>query len=93
MTVAGTWAEVFSIPGPSLIVTIDSAGNGSGTYAIEAGRSGVLQVTGSSTGAVMVLTLRYDYGLVRTFTGMLIDPNHLTGTFEDTMGTISFVRR
>jgi hypothetical protein len=35
---AGTWAESFSFPGESLVMNLDSAGNGRGTYAIEAGK-------------------------------------------------------
>ena len=65
----------------------------SGTYAIEAGRSGVLQVTGSATSTTIMLTLQYDSGVVRTFTGTMSDPNHLTGTFSDTTGTVMFIRR
>jgi hypothetical protein len=92
-TVAGTWAENFSILGASLLVAVDAAGNGTGTYAIEAGRSGVVQVTGVVTGARVMLIIRYDYGPVRTFSGTLTDANHLTGTFDDAMGTVVFTRR
>jgi hypothetical protein len=91
--VAGTWAENFSIVGASLIVAVDNAGNGSGTYAIEAGRSGVLQVTGQVAASTLTLTIRYDYGAVRTFTGTLTDANHLSGTFDDSAGTVMFTRR
>ena len=92
-TVAGTWAENFSFPGASLIVTVDASGNGSGTYAIEAGRSGVVQVHGTVGQATIILTIQYDSGLVRTFTGTLSDANHLTGVFDDTVGTVVFARR
>jgi hypothetical protein len=90
---AGTWAENFSIVGASLIVAVDNAGNGSGTYAIEAGRSGVVQVTGQVAASTLTLTIRYDYGAVRTFTGTLTDANHLSGTFDDSAGTVMFTRR
>lgn len=92
-TIAGTWAENFSILGASLVVTVDASGNGSGTYAIEAGRSGVVQVTGTVAASQVTLAIRYDYGPVRTFTGTLTDANHLTGTFNDTTGTVVFTRR
>jgi hypothetical protein len=92
-TVAGTWGENFSIPGASLILTVDASGNGSGTYTIEAGRSGTLQVTGTSVQPTVTLMIRYDYGLVRTFTGTLSDATHLTGVFNDSSGTIVFTRR
>src|SRR5215467_9780046 len=83
---AGTWAENFSIAGASLVLVIDASGNGNGTYAIEAGRSGQVQVTGALTQTQIALAIRYDYGLVRTFTGTLTDANHLGGTFNDSSG-------
>jgi hypothetical protein len=92
-TVAGTWGENFSIPGASLILTVDASGNGGGTYAIEAGRSGAVQVTGTVMQTMVRLTIRYDYGVVRTFTGTLSDANHLTGVFDDSSGTVVFARR
>lgn len=81
--IAGTWSETFSIPGARLVLTLDSAGNGTGTYAIEAGRSGTLQVVGALQSTRLTLVLRYDYGLTRTLTGNLTDPDHLAGTFDD----------
>jgi hypothetical protein len=92
-TFAGTWAENFSVPGASLIVTLDASGNGSGTYAIEAGRSGVVQVTGAAVPPVVTLTLRYDDGAVRTLRATQTDANHLNGTFDDVAGTVVFTRR
>src|SRR5262245_12017193 len=77
---AGTWAENVSIVGASLILAVDGSGNGSGTYAIEAGRSGTFVV-------------RYDYGPVRTFTGTQTDADHLSGTFDDSSGAVVFTRR
>ena len=92
-TVAGTWAEHFSILGASLVVTVDGAGNGSGTYAIEAGRSGMVQVAGTVAAARVSLMIRYDYGPVRTFSGALTDANHLSGTFDGETGMVVFTRR
>jgi len=92
-TLAGSWRENFSIPGASLILTLDAAGNGSGTYAIEAGRSGVVQVAGVVVQSGVTLTIRYDYGPVRTFTGMLADANHLTGVFDGNPATVVFTRQ
>ena len=92
-TVAGTWAENFSIVGASLVLTIDGSGNGSGTYAIEAGRSGAVDVTGRVAASMVTLAVHYDYGPVRTFTGTLTDANHLTGTFDDSSGAVVFARR
>ena len=90
---AGTWAENFSFPGASLILTVDAAGNGQGTDAIEAGRSGVLRVTGTVESSTVTLVVQYDYGPVRTFTGSLTDTNHLMGSFSDNPGTVTFTRR
>jgi hypothetical protein len=92
-SLAGTWAENFSFPGASLVMNLDSAGNGRGTYAIEAGRAGVLQVSGTSTGSMITLAIQYDYGLVLTFTGTLTDANHLVGSFSNNSGTVTFTRR
>jgi hypothetical protein len=80
---AGRWVENLTIPGASLVVTVDSNGNGSGTYSIEAGRSGTVQIIGAVQPAKLALTFRYDYGVTRTFVGALTDSNHLTGVFED----------
>jgi hypothetical protein len=88
--VAGTWAENFSFPGASLVVTVDAFGNGSGTYAIEAGRSGVVQVHGTVGHATIMLTIQYDSGLVRTFTGSLSDANHLTDVLPTVVSSAGF---
>ena len=92
-TFAGTWAENFSVPGASLIVTLDASGNGSGTYAIEAGRSGLVQVTGAAVPPAVRLTLRYDDGLVLTLYATQTDANHLSGTVEGLAGSVVFTRR
>jgi hypothetical protein len=93
LTVAGTWGENFSIPGASLTLTVDAAGNGNGTYAIEAGRAGAVQVSGTGRGTAVTLTIHYDYGLVRTFKAAVSDANHLTGAFDDNSGTVVLIRR
>src|ERR1700681_1455411 len=92
-TLAGTWAANSSIPGASLVLTVDAFGNGSGTYAIEAGRSGAVQVMGTLVQTRVTLTIHYDYGPVRTFAGTLSDTNHLAGAFDDNSGTVVFTRR
>ena len=91
-SLAGTWSEQFSIPGPKLVLTLDAAGNGSGSYAIEAGRSGAVQIVGTVAMSTVMLSIRYDYGLVRVFNGTLTDVGHLTGTFDDAQGTVVFTR-
>jgi hypothetical protein len=90
---ARTWAENSSIPGASLILTLDPSGNGRGAYSIEAGRSGVLQVTGTVAGSMVTLGIQYDYGVVQTFTGALRDANHLVAGFGNNSGTVTFTRQ
>jgi hypothetical protein len=91
-SLAGTWSQQFSIPGPRLVLTLDASGNGNGSYAIEAGRLGSVQVAGTVTSPGVTLTIRYDFGLARRFTGALTDANHLTGTFDDVQGPVTFTR-
>jgi len=90
---AGTWTENFAVVGASLILNLDGSGNGSGTYAIEAGRSGTVQVTGRVAASTVTLAVRYDYGATQTFAGTLTDATHLTGTFDDNSAVIVFTRR
>jgi hypothetical protein len=90
--VAGTWAENFSFPGASLVVTLDQSGSGTGTYAIEAGRSGTLEVSGTYTRPTVMWVLQYDYGAVRSFAGTLVDANHISGNFADSTGMVTFTR-
>jgi hypothetical protein len=90
--VAGTWTENIAIRGASLVLTVDGSANGMGTYAIEAGRSGTVQVAGRLTGSTVVLRVQYDYGPLRTFTGSLSDADHLSGMFDDGGGTVVFLR-
>ncbi len=88
----GTWSENVAIRGASLVLTVDASGNGAGTYAIEAGRSGTVQVVGVAVAPQVVLSIRYDYGLTRTFVGTLSDPTHLTGAFDGEAGAVVFTR-
>lgn len=89
----GSWAANFSVPGASLVLMLDSSGSGGGTYSIEAGRSGALQVNGTVAGSSVTLVIHYDYGGVQTFTGSFADANRLVGAFGDTSGTVTFTRR
>jgi len=92
-SLAGSWVENSSIPGASLSLMLDPFGNGRGAYAIEAGRSGALDVTGSIDRTMVTLVIHYDYGLVQTFIGTLADANHLMGGFGNNSGTVTFTRR
>jgi hypothetical protein len=95
----GTWAEATTIPGVRLVMTLTETGTyvvGSGSYAIEAGRSGTLQVSGVEGLPVITLTLQYDYGLTAIFTGALTDASHLTGTLVypvNARESVTFIRQ
>lgn len=95
----GTWAADFTLPGASLVLDITQADGpitGSGTYAIEAGRAGTLQVRGSYTPPGISLTIQRDFGLRQTYTGMVLDSRHMTGTMADSTGRVfalTFTRR
>jgi len=97
--VQGTWAADFNLPGPSLVLDLtqlDRTIAGSGTYAIEAGRAGTLEVTGSYARPGITLAIRYDYGQAETYTGTVLDSRHMTGTMADSSGhgfELTFSRR
>ncbi len=86
----GTWDADFSVPGASLVLALrpsDIGVTGTGTYSIEAGRSGTLDVTGTFDRPRVTLSLHYDYGYVATYTGTLLPvPRKLTGTITDALG-------
>jgi hypothetical protein len=94
----GTWAGNFSIPGPSLVVTLEQAGgniSGWGSYAIEAGRAGSLQVTGTYNRPTIALVLHYDFGQTLTYSGTFQDAL-MSGILTDTRGNsepFTFSRR
>jgi len=81
--VNGTWAGKFTVPGSSLVMSLNQGGievGGTGTYAIEAGRSGTLQVIGTYEKPAVRLTLHYDSGTDIAFVGMVTDQSHMSGT-------------
>jgi hypothetical protein len=82
----GTWAEQGTVVGSSLVLTLDSFGtmlSGTGQYAIEAGRSGTLTLTGSVSNQRVHLDIVYDSGALAQFDGALSDRNTLTGARHD----------
>jgi hypothetical protein len=81
--VTGTWvhAAIGPVYRESMTLTQDGTRvSGTGTYAIEAGRSGPTTIDGTVTGKALTLTIRRDYGLIETFAGTLTDAKHLSGT-------------
>lgn len=82
---AGRWVRTSNVPGSSfslLLTTSGSEVNGTGVYAIEAGRSGVIQVTGRVMESQFMLNLMYDTGVTAVYTGARTDDNHLSGTVQ-----------
>lgn len=96
--IQGTWSQDGNVPGASLVITIaESSGTlqGSGTYTIEAGQPGSLQVTGTHSGRNVTLALAFDTDLVETWNGTIQDASHMTGLVDRDPGgpvTMSFTR-
>jgi len=87
----GTWSAVYSIPGASTLVTLHEFGtalSGDGTYAVEAGPTGTLQVTGTVHFPAITMVLRRDTGLSQTFTGAFLNDRTLSGTLADTVSGV-----
>jgi hypothetical protein len=84
--VAGDWAREQSVLGSRLEMTLVIDGqtvSGTGTYAIEAGRSGSLTIGGTYVGGKITLDLAYDYDdLVYHFEGHFTSSNRLMGTIR-----------
>jgi hypothetical protein len=97
--VQGTWKADFNVPGPSLVLDItqaDSTIAGGGTYAIEAGGAGTLQVSGFYTRPNIKLTIRRDDGYTETYTGTVLNARLMTGAVADSTGytfALNFTRR
>ena len=97
--IQGSWAADISTPGANLVLDLTQDARtitGGGTYAIEAGRAGTVQVEGSYDPPSIVLPIRYDYDRTATFTGTVLDSHHMSGTMADGSGEgtgFSFTRR
>jgi hypothetical protein len=81
-----TWAQQGTVVGSSLVLTLGSFGlmlSGTGQYAIEAGRSGTLTLTGSVSNERVHLDIVYDIGALAQFDGTLADRNTLTGALHN----------
>ena len=69
---------------------------GTGTYRIEAGRSGTLAVAGTYHRPHVALTLQYDYGSSSAYVATVRNDQHMSGTLTDSLGQSSpqsFTRR
>lgn len=82
---SGNWAATFSFPGSSLELTLSEQGpavTGTGTYQLEAGGGGTLQVDGVYHAPNVSLTLHYDDGRDRAYVGTVQDASHIAGALE-----------
>jgi hypothetical protein len=83
---AGTWAQQGTVIGSSLVLTFLANGTslaGTGQYAIEAGRSGTLTLTGSVSHERVHLDIVYDTGAVAQFDGALAERNTMPGAMHN----------
>ena len=80
---SGVWVHTAIGPVYRESMTLSQVGahvTGTGTYAIEAGRSGPTTIEATVSGSTLTLTITRDYGLVESFTGKLAGATHLAGT-------------
>jgi hypothetical protein len=82
---AGTWARVENVLASQLtmtLVVVETTVTGSGSFSIEAGRSGTLSVSGVVTSGVVKLDLAFDYGEQAHFQGTADASGRLAGTIK-----------
>jgi hypothetical protein len=97
--VDGTWTAASQVVGSSLtlkLTTQSVAVSGTGTYAIEAGRSGTLTVDGKYQPPQVTLSFVYDYGDSASYTATFSDGNRMSGKLTYQNGTsldTTFVRQ
>jgi hypothetical protein len=96
-SIAGKWAEDFSVPGSSMGMDLTAYGSvvsGSGNWCGEAGPCGTIGVTGTIDGAAVHLDLSFTQTLpqpaparIEHFDGRLTSPTGLQGSItSDTPG-------
>jgi hypothetical protein len=93
----GTWSRDFGVPGSSTVLVIsvqDLAVTGTGTFAIEAGASGTLSISGQVTtqqmgGPLVQIDFAQTDGFVGHFTGSLTNTNTLDGIVWYSSATIT----
>jgi len=87
--IRGTWAAPSTVAGSGLVLNItqgDSVVAGTGVYAIEAGPSGTLQVSGVYAWPRLTLSLHYDTGRRETYAAILLDSRLMSGALIDSVG-------
>jgi hypothetical protein len=83
--VTGRWAHAGIGPVYRESMTLTQTGthvSGTGTYAIEAGRSGPTTIVGDWSNGRLALTITRDSGEREVFAGTLASPTHLMGKLE-----------
>jgi len=83
-SLTGDWSQVERFSGVSLVLTLteqNGSVGGTGTYTLELGSPGTLQVNGTDDGSTIALNLLYDTGGTAVFTGAFIDANDFSGTW------------
>ena len=91
---SGTWAATFSFPGSSLVLNLSQDGTGitgTGTYVMEAGSAGTMQVVGTYAKPSVNLSFHYDSGQDFTYVGTVRDDSHIVGALNNY--TLPLVRR
>ena len=90
----GTWAATFAFPGSSLVLNLSQQGpgiTGTGTYVMEAGGAGTLQVVGTYHRPNVNLSFHYDFGQDFAYVGWVRDGSHIDGTLNSI--SLPLVRR
>ena len=88
----GTWSQVGLVPGSSTVFTLtvsDTTITGTGAFALEAGASGPLTVSGVIAGTQVKFDIVTRLGLTEHFTGQLTATNVLTGSLWTTSDPVS----
>lgn len=81
----GEWSQLYTIRGASFVFTLtahDSTVSGTGSYAIEAGRSGTITVHGVAGANRTSLDFVYDYGTEAHFEGPPAERGLLDGAMK-----------
>ena len=92
----GTWSRAFTVAGSSTVFVVsvqDFTVTGGGTFAVEAGPSGTLSLSGQVTaqqmgGPLVQIDFTQTNGFVGHFTGRLTDINSLSGSVWYTSATL-----
>ena len=97
-SIDGMWSAHSDALGSTLSIVLGGKGGvlaGTGAYSTGAIRTGAIVVTGRYEPPIVSLQLTYDHGEVLTFTGRVVDADHMNGRLMSRAGSvvdIAFVR-